>query len=49
MVNYACKKKLLFLAIVSDDILAFKTDALRTEYVFSHPYPILEIYTLRAA
>ena len=49
MVNHACKERLLFLAIVSDGILAFKTDAVRTEYVFSHTYPISEIYTLRIA
>lgn len=42
-VNRACRKKPLFLAVVSDGILTFKPDALRTEYVFSHTYPISEI------
>lgn len=47
--NYACKKRLLFLAVVSDGILAFKTDTLRTECVSSHTYPISEIHTLAIA
>lgn len=41
-VNHAYRKRPLFLAVVSDGILTFKPDALRTEYVFSHTYPISE-------
>lgn len=45
MVNYACKKRLLFLATVSDGILAFTTDPLRNECVFLTPIPFQK-YTL---
>lgn len=39
----------LFLAIVSDSIPGFSTDALRAEYVFSYPYLMLEIHTPKIA
>lgn len=42
-VNHAYRKRPLLLAVVSDGNLTFKPDALRTEYVFSHTYPISEI------